>query len=236
MLHFLITAGPTIEDIDPVRFISNRASGKLGFAIARAAAKAGHSVTLFHGPVASDVLRTAPQKATCVAVRSAADMLAAVFAHVKNADVVIMNAAVADFTIAKMSSTKLKKSAASLKFQFKHTVDILKKLGQHKKRHPDLMLIGFALETGSGRTPKARAQSALNSAMSKLESKNLDAIVLNSPRTIGAPDGDFVLFERGGMKPLPLFGSKEMLAKKLIQFATNARRERLNSRGRDLRK
>ncbi len=230
-LHFLITAGPTVEDIDPVRFVSNRASGKLGFALARAASKAGHGVTLIHGPVASDVLCTAPKNATCVAVRSAAEMLAAVFGHVKNAEVVIMNAAVADFTIAKMSPTKLKKSAASLKFKFKQTVDILKKLGQHKTRHPDLMLIGFALETGSGRTPKARAQSALKSALSKLESKNLDAIVLNSPQTIGTSDGDFLLIERSGKKPLQLHGSKEMLAKKLIRFATNLCRKRLNSRG-----
>ena len=227
-LHFLITAGPTVEDIDPVRFISNRASGKLGFAIARAAAKAGHKVTLIHGPVASDVLRTAPKKATCVAVRSAAEMLAAVFAHINEVDVVIMNAAVADFAVVKASSAKLKKSDG-LELKLKATVDILKKLGEHKKRHPELMLIGFALETGSGRTAKARAQSALDSALLKLESKILDAIVLNSPRAIGAQDGDFVLFERGGKKPLPLHGSKEMLAKKLIQFATNLRRERLTN-------
>ena len=230
MLHFLITAGPTIEDIDPVRFISNRASGKLGFALARAASKAGHSVTLIHGPVASDVLRTAPKKAVCAAVRSAAEMLAAVFAHVDEADVVIMNAAVADFTVVKASSAKLKKSDG-LELKLKSTVDILKKLGQYKKRRSELTLIGFALETGSGRTTKARAQSALNSALLKLESKNLDAIVLNSPQTIGASDGDFLLIERGGKTPLPLQGSKEMLAKKLIRFATNLCRERLNNRG-----
>jgi len=222
-MTILITAGPTIEDIDPVRFISNRASGTLGFAIARAASKAGHAVTLIHGPVASDVLRTAPKNATCVAVRSAAQMLAAVFEHVGDADVVIMNAAVADFTVAKTSSTKLKKSDAGLELKLKPTVDILKKLGQYKKRNGAPMLIGFALETGAGRSPEARRRSALKFAMAKLESKNLDAIVLNSPQTIGAKDGDFMLIQRGAAEPIQLHGDKETLAKKLVRYIHESR-------------
>ena len=215
-MNILITAGPTIEDIDPVRFISNRASGTLGFALARAAAKARHSVTLIHGPVALDVLRTAPKNSNCVAVRSAAQMHAAVFAHVANADAVIMNAAVADFTVAKLSATKLKKSD-SLELKLKPTVDILKKLGAFKKRNGTPILIGFALETGSGKTPDARSRSAFKSALVKLESKNLDVIVLNSPKTIGAKDGDFLWIPREGA-PIPLQGDKHMLARKVIQF------------------
>ena len=214
-MNILITAGPTIEDIDPVRFLSNRASGMLGFALARAAA-AKHSVTLIHGPVSAEVLCTAPPRALCVAVRSAAQMNRAVFAHVQNADVVIMNAAVADFTVDKTSSTKLKK-ADGLNLKLKPTIDILKKLGAFKRNNGRPILIGFALETGTGKTRELRRRDAFKSALAKLESKNLDAIVLNSPKTIGASDGDFLWIPREGV-PIPLQGDKEMLAKKVIQF------------------
>ena len=222
-MTILITAGPTIEDIDPVRFLSNRASGTLGFAIARAAAKSGHTVILIHGPVAPDVLKSAPKNATLVAVRSSAQMLDAVFEHVALADIVIMNAAVADFTVAKTSATKLKKSDSGLELKLKPTVDILKKLGQYKKKIGAPILIGFALETGEGKTPEARQKSALEFARTKLEAKNLDAIVLNSPSTIGAKDGDFVLIERGSSAPIELHGGKEMLAKKLVRWIDDFR-------------
>ncbi|MEI6233522.1 MAG: phosphopantothenoylcysteine decarboxylase [Planctomycetota bacterium] len=222
-MTILITAGPTIEDIDPVRFISNRASGTLGFAIARAAAKAGHYVILIHGPVASDVLKTAPKNATLVAVRSAAQMLDAVFAHVAQTDVVIMNAAVADFTVAKTSATKLKKSSSTFELKLKPTVDILKKLGLYKKKNGAPILIGFALETGEGKTTELRRTSALDFARAKLASKNLDAIVLNSPQTIGAKDGDFVLIERGKSEPIDLHGDKEKLAQTLVRWIASAR-------------
>ncbi len=221
-MNILITAGPTIEDIDAVRFLSNRASGTLGFAIARAAEKARHAVTLIHGPVALDVWKSAPKNATVVAVRSACQMLDAVFAHVANADVVIMNAAVADFTVAKMSSTKLKKSDG-LELKLKPTVDILKKLGAYKSRHGTPILIGFALETGSGKTADLRRRSAFKSALEKLETKNLDAIVLNSPKTIGAADGDFLWIPREGPVESMLV-DKETLARKLIRMVVQMAR------------
>ncbi len=225
MLHFLITAGPTVEDLDPVRFISNRSSGRLGFALARAAARAGHRVTLIHGPVCGEVLRTAPKKGALAAVRSAEQMRAAVFQHVESADIVIMNAAVADFTPAKISAIKIKKGSGGLAIQLKPTVDILKALGKYKRKRKELVLIGFALETGSGRTPRARELKAMAAAIEKLETKNLDAIVLNSPATIGAAAGDFLLIEQkdGYRVAHRMHGNKAVLAKKLIRFATNLR-------------
>jgi phosphopantothenoylcysteine decarboxylase/phosphopantothenate--cysteine ligase len=222
-LHFLITAGPTVEDIDPVRFISNRSSGKLGFELARAACAAGCAVTLIHGPVCADVLKLAPRQAVRVSVRSAAEMLAAVMNHAPRADVVIMNAAVADYTPAQTSATKLKKKSDEFVLRLKPTVDILARLGEYKRTHPELVLIGFALETGSGKTAAARERSAMEAARGKLERKNLDAIVLNSPTAIGSESGDFQLLRRGTDEVVVLAGSKTALAKRLLALATSFR-------------
>src|ERR1043165_8548890 len=128
-MHFLITAGPTVEDIDPVRFLSNRASRTLGFALAKAAIAAGHKATLVHGPVSPQLIRSAPKGATLVAVRSTASMREAVFDTVKRADAVIMSAAVSDFMPAHFSKTKLKKTDAGVVLKLKATPDILKQLG-----------------------------------------------------------------------------------------------------------
>lgn len=219
-MNFLITGGPTVEDIDPVRFISNRASGRMGFALARAAAKAGHRVTLIHGPVSSDVLKSAPKGVPLVAVRSTASMREAVFKHVKNADVVIMNAAVADFTPLRFSKGKLKKSEG-LVLKLKPTPDILKELGRYKRTHKNLFLVGFALETGTGRTPQALRRSALREAFRKLEAKNLDAIVLNSPKVIGATSGGFEILTRNGPLTtiLPTNMEKDRFAEELVKLA-----------------
>jgi phosphopantothenoylcysteine decarboxylase/phosphopantothenate--cysteine ligase len=222
-MNILITAGPTVEDIDPVRFISNRASGKLGFALARAAAKAGHRVTLIHGPVAETVLLGAPKKAARVAVRSAAQMLAAVLEHVGVADVVIMNAAVADFTPAKVSAIKLKKAGArSMTLKLKPTVDILARLGRMRRQYPNLVLIGFALETGEGRTSAAREASRRAFAHRKLVEKRLDCVVLNTPMTIGAADGAFEVYYAGDRPEMPSLRfavKKERFARELVKIA-----------------
>lgn len=217
--HFLITAGPTVEDIDPVRFISNRSSGKLGFALARAALDAGCRVTLIHGPVAREVLLSAPKnkRLTCDAVRSAAQMLASVRTHVNSADAAIMNAAVSDFTASKISAVKLKKSAG-LTLKLKPTVDILAELGRLKRaRLKPLVLIGFALETGVGASASRRQSSALRFAREKLKAKNLDAIVLNSPAAIGADSGDFKLIDGANVRVLAC--GKTQFARQLIAYA-----------------
>jgi phosphopantothenoylcysteine decarboxylase / phosphopantothenate---cysteine ligase len=216
----LITAGPTVEDIDPVRFISNRATGKLGIATAHAALKAGHKVILIHGPIREEL--TAPlaraRNIQRVPVRSAAQMLSAVMRHVKRADVVIMNAAVADYTPAQQSGVKLKKAGASLVIRLKPTVDILKTLGRLKTRRPELKLIGFALETGHGKTAVERKASQRSEAFRKLREKNLDAIILDTPHAMGASSSQFNLIDRdGNSRTFKL--SKTALAKILVSLA-----------------
>ncbi len=170
----LVTAGPTHEAIDPVRFIGNRSSGKMGFALATAAAQRGAEVTLIAGPVSLET----PRHVRRIDVESAEEMARAVIDESSRVDAVIMAAAVADFTPEKPVSSKIKKTKDSsrLSLYLKHTTDILAALGK-KKRRP--LLVGFALETENGR---AHAET-------KLTSKNLDLIVLNSLRDEGAGFG-----------------------------------------------
>ncbi|MFH0938839.1 MAG: phosphopantothenoylcysteine decarboxylase [Planctomycetota bacterium] len=199
-LMFLITAGPTIEDIDPVRFISNRATGRLGVELARVAVRAGHRVLLVHGPLQASVQKDFPRspRFTTVAVRSAAQMHRAVMKRVSRADVVIMNAAVADYTPVTVAQNKIKKIMAGLTLRLKPTVDILRELGRLKVRKRDFVLIGFALETGAGRTAASRRRVRLAEAQRKLHEKHLDAIILDTPREIGASCGAFTIIDRSG--------------------------------------
>ena len=163
--RILITAGPTFEAIDPVRFIGNRSSGKMGFAIAHAAAQRGAEVTLIAGPV----VRETPHHVKRINVESAQEMLTAVLAHTKKTDVVIMAAAVADFTPAHPAKQKIKKQfdSENLMLPLKATRDILATLGKKKQK---MVLVGFALETNNEQA----------GAKDKLQKKNLDLIVLNS--------------------------------------------------------
>lgn len=169
-LRFLITAGPTREYIDSVRYLSNDSSGRMGFALAAAAAARGHSVTLVHGPVA---LRP-PRGVRVRAVISADQMWRACRAAWPRSDVLIMAAAVADYAPARRSRHKLKKSGAALTIELRPTVDILESLS--RSRRSDQRVIGFALEDRRGRAHARR----------KLEQKDLDAIILNSPGAVGA--------------------------------------------------
>ena|ERR1051326_301142 len=166
----MISAGPTREAIDPVRYIGNRSSGKMGFALANAAARRGAEVTLVAGPVE---LHT-PLHVRRIDVESAEQMHTAVMKYSKNADVVIMAAAVADFTPAKPSSRKIKKESLNgASVELKKTKDILRDLGQ---KHHGAVLVGFALET----------HNELRNAREKLREKKLDLIVLNNPLSEGA--------------------------------------------------
>jgi len=214
----LVTAGPTIEDIDPVRFISNRSTGRLGVEIARAALKQGWNVILVHGPLRADVARDVPKSArlTIVPVRSAAEMHQAVMKHVRKVQAVVMNAAVADFAPVEHSPTKLKKAMSQLWLKLKPTVDILAAMGEWKKATgADVFLCGFALETGKGRTEKERAAARLSEARRKLRDKNLDMIVLDMPQAMGADRSDFTLL---AMEAATLFRNchKKELAAKLV--------------------
>jgi phosphopantothenoylcysteine decarboxylase/phosphopantothenate--cysteine ligase len=161
-MNLLVTAGPTREHLDPVRFLSNRSTGKMGFAIAQAAAERGHAVTLVAGPV---TLPT-PLGATRVDVVSALDMLDAVQRHLPQHDALVMCAAVADWRPKLTSTTKLKKSAMSAVLELAPNPDILETLRSLKGTR---LFVGFAAETGD---PTAEA-------LRKLTAKGLDLIVAN---------------------------------------------------------
>lgn len=202
-LRILITAGPTREYLDPVRYLSNDSSGSMGFETARAAARRGHRVTLIHGPVAL----TAPPRVKCVGVVSAAEMLAACERAWREHDVLVMSAAVADYTLRRPSATKRKKDGSSLVLTLRPTVDILARLS--RRRRKDQLVIGFALED---RRPRVRAAD-------KLERKRLDAIVLNSPRAIGAAASQVDVLVRGGAWQSWKPASKRVTARRLVELA-----------------
>lgn len=158
----LVTAGPTIEDIDPVRFISNRSSGKMGYAVAQEAVRRGAEVVLVSGPTALDP----PSGAEFIAVRSAAQLESEVLERSRAADIVVMAAAVGDYTPEERHLSKLKKSEGGATLALKRTTDVLKTLGERKNGR---FLVGFAAES----------ENLLENARSKLRSKNLDLIVAN---------------------------------------------------------
>ena len=166
----LITAGPTYEAIDPVRFIANHSSGKMGFELANEAANLGASVFLITGPSNEKVKNPLIKR---VDVVSADEMYDAVHKYYKKIDIAILAAAVADFKPKTKSSQKIKKKESSLTIELTQTKDILASLGAQKKNQ---FLVGFALETNN----------ELENAKSKLKSKNLDLIVLNSLKDKGA--------------------------------------------------
>jgi phosphopantothenoylcysteine decarboxylase/phosphopantothenate--cysteine ligase len=160
--HVLVTAGPTQEALDPVRYISNRSSGKMGYAVAKAAAQRGAKVVLVSGPVSI----SAPANVTLVQVRTAQEMRAAVMEHLNEASIVIKTAAVADYYMAEIPAQKLKKTAMRLSLALDPTPDILAEVGQKKG---DRLLIGFAAET----------ENLLEEARRKMMQKNCDMLVAN---------------------------------------------------------
>ncbi len=159
----VVTAGPTREHIDPVRFISNPSSGKMGFAMAEAAAQMGAEVTLIHGPVSL----SKPTGIATIEIESTQELFEQVQKHA-DADVVIMAAAVSDFSPEEVHAQKVKKDKADSSIKLKQTPDILAWLGDHKKR--EQVLIGFAMET----------ENLLENAQAKLKKKKADWIIANS--------------------------------------------------------
>lgn len=166
----MITAGPTFEAIDPVRFIGNHSSGKMGYAIADCAASLGAEVTLISGPVS---LSIGNDSVKVVSVTSAEEMYQAAHRYFDESDIAILSAAVADYRPAEVASEKIKKKDGELHLKLEKTRDILASLGAKKDKQ---YLVGFALET----------QNELENAKTKLKKKNLDLIVLNSLRDKGA--------------------------------------------------
>jgi phosphopantothenoylcysteine decarboxylase / phosphopantothenate---cysteine ligase len=200
-LRVLVTAGPTREAIDPVRFLSNESSGRMGFALAEAFSRAGHAVTLVAGPVALPT----PAGVERIDVTSAREMLAACRAAFAIADVLVMAAAVADWRPARALRGKWRAKdggAARATLALVRNPDILASLAARKGRR---LVCGFALETGGG---EARARA-------KLARKGLDCIVLNDAAALNADDTRVVLLEReGGRRTLA--GKKSAVARALV--------------------
>jgi len=196
----LVTAGPTIEDIDPVRYISNRSSGKMGFAIAHAARNRGAQVVLVSGPTELDFPNT-------IRVRTTEEMRRAVLENVADADAVIKAAAPLDFRPKSVAAQKIKKKTANLVLDLEPTVDILKELGGHKNGK---VLVGFAAET----------ENHLKHGLEKLKAKNLDLIVINPA---SGPDSAFdsdmnhatIIDKSGKTEEIPSV-SKEIMADKIL--------------------
>ena len=205
--RFLVTAGATIEAIDPVRFISNHSSGKMGYAVAEALAARGAAVTLVSGRTA---LAT-PQGVERVDVLSAEQMYQACVERFEGVDGAVMCAAVADYTPATVADEKLKKSDDDLSIALKRTKDIAAELGASKGGR---VLVGFAMET----------QNERENAASKLERKNFDFIVLNSLRAAGAGfRGDtnvVTLIDAKGAEELPLMTKREV-AERIVDKIEN---------------
>ena len=204
----LVTAGPTREAVDPVRFISNHSTGKMGYAIARAASLRGARVILVSGPVSIEP----PLFAELVPVVSAEDMYNAVMKYKDDADIIIKSAAVADYTPVTISSEKIKKQDGDMRIELKRTRDILKELGQSRRENQ--FICGFVMET----------ENLIENAVKKLESKNVDMIVANSLKTEGAGFGTdtnvVTLITKDGKTELPIM-SKTDVAMKILDAAVN---------------
>jgi phosphopantothenoylcysteine decarboxylase/phosphopantothenate--cysteine ligase len=204
----LVTAGPTYEAIDPVRFIGNHSSGKMGYAIAEELSARGANVTLVSGPVNT---QAKPNGVNLVKVTSAEEMYQACLRE-NNYDIAVMAAAVADYTPSVVSDTKIKKTEDGLVLSLQKTKDILGTLGKAKSEHQ--LLIGFALETNNEQ----------ENALKKLKEKNADMIVLNSLNDEGAGFGHdtnkvTLYFKDGGQRPVGL-KSKKALAKDIVDSIT----------------
>jgi phosphopantothenoylcysteine decarboxylase/phosphopantothenate--cysteine ligase len=195
----VISAGPTLEDIDPVRFISNRSSGRMGYAIATAARDRGASVVLVTGPTSIPV----PSAVEVVQVRSAIEMQSAIQAAVPRADIIIMTAAVADYRSATQQQQKMKKQGDTLTIELVKNPDILAELGaaraRNKSKHP--VLVGFAMET----------QNIAAYGRSKLTQKRVDLIVANEAKVaFGGDHNEATLISHVGEEALPPMPKREL--------------------------
>ncbi len=202
--RILITAGPTYEPIDPVRFIGNRSSGKMGYAIAECAVSLGAQVVLVSGPVSLPDVKGAQT----IRVETGIEMFEAVKDHFGEIDVAILSAAVADFRPSSVSDQKIKKADANLSIPLEPTTDILKYLGEHKESQ---VLVGFALETNN----------ALENAQEKLNRKNCDLIVMNTLEDKGAGfgfDTNKVTFVSRNKTVETELKPKKQIAKDILQF------------------
>jgi len=204
----LVTAGPTQEALDPVRYLTNHSSGKMGYAIAKMAMLRGADVTLISGPTSIDP----PPFVNVVSILSAQDMFEAVAVHAAEADFIFKAAAVADYTPADYHDDKIKKKDGELSIPLKRTKDILKYLGEN--RRPSQVICGFSMET----------QNMIENSRAKLEKKNVDMICANNLKVAGAGFGVdtniITVITKDNMIELPL-QSKEAAANAILDQALN---------------
>ena len=204
-MHIVISAGPTREAIDPVRYITNRSTGKMGYAIAEAARERGLLVTLVSGPVNLQP----PEGVEVINIESAADMAKAMKSAAQTADIIVMAAAVADYRPRQYSTSKVKKSDGDMCIELERTEDILLSLGKNKR--PGQILVGFAAET----------DDLLKNAQGKLQRKNLDYIAANivgvPGRGFAADNNAITLIGRDGSQTEFALQSKKDLAEALLQ-------------------
>ncbi len=208
-MRFVITAGPTREPIDPVRYISNRSSGKMGYAIAGAALAEGHDVTLISGAVNLEP----PQNAKLISVSTSDEMFDAVHGEANQCDICVLCAAVADYKPANVSSTKIKKRGEKFSLELVPARDILNSLGEKQDRQ--FVLIGFAAETNH----------VEENAAKKLREKNCDIIVAND---VSGPDSGMesdvnevtILFRNGEKKKISR-AQKKIIARELLKIFSN---------------
>jgi phosphopantothenoylcysteine decarboxylase/phosphopantothenate--cysteine ligase len=208
-VRFLITAGPTREPIDPVRYISNRSSGKMGYAIAEAALTEGHDVTLISGPA----IVQPPRNANLIPVSTSDEMFEAVHRDADKCDICILCAAVVDYKPANVSSTKIKKRGAKFSLELIPTRDILDSLGHKQDRQ--FVLIGFAAET----------DHVEENAAKKLRAKHCDIIIAND---VSAADSgmesdvnEVIILFRNGEKMKISRAPKKIIARKLVKIFSN---------------
>ena len=207
--NILVTAGPTHEAIDPVRFIGNASSGKMGYALAEAFAEKGANVTLISGPTNLKINHPNIKK---IAITSASEMFEAVKTNFANSDITVMAAAVADYSPTHQATEKIKKTTDNLQIALSKTIDILQYVGEQKKA--DQLTIGFALET----------TNELVNAQNKLKSKNADLIILNSLNDEGAgfnvDSNKITMIDKNGQIEAFELKSKNKVAQDILQKIT----------------
>jgi phosphopantothenoylcysteine decarboxylase/phosphopantothenate--cysteine ligase len=215
-VKFLVTAGPTREPIDPVRYLSNRSSGKMGYAIAEAALENEHEVTLISGPVNL----TPPRGAKLISIVTSDEMFDAVLRHAAGCDILVMCAAVADYKSATISSQKIKRGRADLALRLSPTRDVLASLPQDRQ----YLVAGFAAETND----------LEKNAQKKLREKNCDLIVANDVSTAGvgmeSDQNEDPIFFRDGEQTKISRAPKKIIARELVKIFLNACEKRLTKK------
>ena len=216
-MRFLVTAGPTREPIDPVRYLSNRSSGKMGYAIADAAIDAGHEVILISGPVNLDP----PRGAELVSVSTSDEMFEAVHERLRDCDVLVMCAAVADYKPKHVSKSKIKKRDATLSLELIPTRDILASLPKQERHY---VAVGFAAET----------ENVEANARNKLQEKHCDIVVANdvsrADSGMESDENEVTILFRGGEKKKISRAPKKIVARELVKIFENVCEKRLTKK------